>query len=198
MDPPQPTYHASVSSELVRILSGQGLDDGAPSHSGADVSFESRGDLAASDATAEIIGFEKTVLRRDGARPLVLDAMLVWQAHRVAQAPLAPEVSLTRQISVYVTRDGQIAMHLSFDPGDALMARPVHWAALVRDENEYAQLLGACSPEQCFGVALDPIAAHTKLCAEVALQGGAACAAPMMLPTHGDIRKTYHEQSNAC
>lgn len=193
-DMPNPSFEASISVELVQLLLGR---DPLSEDAGNAAPEDEVEDVAASgmDAREGMItqqrqpyapegatdGFCKQVLRQDGARPLVLNAMLVWQGSWEVPTQAVPDASLSRHISIYITKDRQVATHLCFEPSASMTARPVHSAALLSNEFEFADFVRRCSPEGCFGGAPDTASARMEICAGLAIDSSDGSLGPLIL-----------------
>lgn len=99
-------------------------------------------------------------LRRDGRRPVRDDTLLVW-AHEDRPVVLfaGGTVAIYRRLSVYVTRTGDVLVHLRHQPPDGYPARPIYRVFRPRDAQDLSRSLRNNGPELCFDVS-----AQTAVC----------------------------------
>ena len=88
--------------------------------------------------------FKKTVLRRDGGRPLVVSAVLL--AEHISKEPVQPVCGWRRRLALYLTKESEIAAQLSLVPDAEDLARPVFVASMLSHEADLERLNEQCRP----------------------------------------------------
>lgn len=184
----QPDFQASVTPALIALVRGNRQAQCGPNLAAAgvdavalptpEVASASEGQVAADQSC-----FRRIVLRRDGARPLVLRGLQVWRDE--AQVQMSEDVghSLSRHVALYVTAQGACAAQLIYEPGEAVAARPVYRATIFSDGVEFARFISDSAPELCFIVAPERAAEASEICFQLDMTQGSAVPAPLLIPS---------------
>jgi len=156
---PEPEYQATVSPMLLALLrSGIAPDEAFVVH-GRPGAQTHRADLEdgvhtqeasfTEEARVRAPRFDRVVLRRDGARPLVLSAAVLWSEE--TKVPVPPnDTHVVTRTSLYVTEQSEIAAQLCMASDEEALGRPVFLAAMLSDEADFARLKARGQPELCF------------------------------------------------
>lgn len=143
-----PVHVARVSGELRRLLAE------ARRHRthGGPVGDQDGGATAAparmSPRRASTAPWLEAVLRRDGARPLRLRGLLLFDISR-------GDGAAGSRLRIFATDDDRAIVQVIYLPPETLPARPVFRVAWADSAEDVHRFLVATGPEQCFAASAD-------------------------------------------
>ncbi len=136
-----PVHEATVSPELARLLAEAGRRVGRSRSEGADPAPPRR----QPPAVRREAPWRGYLLRRDGARPIRIDALLI---HRT-EVRIGEGGSVLR---VFATSDDRFVAQIAYHPPSRLPARPIFRVAPILDADDLQRFIDREGPEQCFAV----------------------------------------------
>lgn len=139
---PVPAHEATVSPELAHLLAEVGRRVGRR-QSAADAEPAPR--PRTPPAVRREAPWRSFLLRRDGARPVRIEALLI---HRT-EVRVGEGGSMLR---IFATSDGRALAQISYLPPPRIPARPVFRVAPILDADDLQRFIDGEGPEQCFAV----------------------------------------------
>lgn len=155
----EPAFEATVSPDLVALLSGRVLRrDALQVHPDAP---QVDHPVASQDSL-----FPERVLRRDGDRPITLKALVLYE-ERVEYAQTGEnKARMVRDFRLYITQEKEVVAQVVLEP-DNCAARPIHRVERITSVDALAGFVHGLSPDLCFAASPVPSPHRVDFCTRI-------------------------------